>query len=497
MFYWSSSWASALLSRRAIAHITIDPPPQVVLLDSLAPSDAASLQAEGRTHFQAARHAEAADCYSRALARMPDGDATGTSLLVTLLLNLSAAHLKLGNCTAALYGGTTAAAVQPGSSKVHFRCAQALAGLVGGLGRGARQQAGVEGGREGLEYAAVCALHSCFKAMAAEKDGMGPSEEERLRLLGELPWGGGPPPHVRRMLLKQPKEVEVEEAKRAVLRGLAAASPAELLGIAASVSSGPSASDGGGQADAVSRAVAAASASKDSGNEHFRAGRYGDALELYRTAAVQLLAALPAAVLLSNLAACWLQLSDPRGALQAAGAAAALDRGNAKAHHRRAQALLQLGWLAEAEEACALGIKEVGGGGQQGGEGGDGMVAALRELAERVRLARRVQEGEEEERRKAEERRRGEGQGQQRGGRGGVARGGGTGEDEPSRHLSEREVHEMKMPNSTAEQVGGFQVVVCGGCMPIGRSWYGKRVTRMLHPVAYDGQKLHSESVLP
>ncbi|GIL57423.1 hypothetical protein Vafri_12656, partial [Volvox africanus] len=97
--------------------IRVDNPREVVLMDSLASADAATLMEDGRRHFGAAEYEAAANCYSRALLRMPDAAGAGSDLLITSLNNLSAALLKLGDAEAALLCAAAAAAVQPDNSK--------------------------------------------------------------------------------------------------------------------------------------------------------------------------------------------------------------------------------------------------------------------------------------------------------------------------------------------------------------------------------------------
>ncbi|KXZ52930.1 hypothetical protein GPECTOR_8g306 [Gonium pectorale] len=112
---------------------------------------------------------------------------------------------------------------------------------------------------------------------------------------------------------------------------------------------------GGGDA-AAAAAVARATAAKETGNALFAEGRWDEALERYREAVRSLVESLPAAALLADLAACGLQSAQPRQALAAATAAAVLQPGNAKAHHRRAQAALALGWFWEATTANRVGL---------------------------------------------------------------------------------------------------------------------------------------------
>eukprot|EP00928_Gymnodinium_smaydae_P047268 TRINITY_DN31536_c0_g1_i1.p1 TRINITY_DN31536_c0_g1~~TRINITY_DN31536_c0_g1_i1.p1 ORF type:complete len:502 (-),score=142.53 TRINITY_DN31536_c0_g1_i1:44-1516(-) len=102
----------------------------------------------------------------------------------------------------------------------------------------------------------------------------------------------------------------------------------------------------------------AASALKEKGNGHFRAGAYQEALDAYAEAIGAAEPGALAAQLHSNAAACHLQLGAPAEALEAAGRAVELDESNAKAHFRRGRAFEELGRLAEAlsslERAQAL-----------------------------------------------------------------------------------------------------------------------------------------------
>ncbi|GFR49201.1 hypothetical protein Agub_g11114, partial [Astrephomene gubernaculifera] len=91
--------------------VRVDNPKEVVKLESLAPSNAAALQDTGRRHFQAAQYEEAAGCYSRALQRMPEADGAGSQLLVALLLNLSATHMRLDQPARALHCAAAATAI--------------------------------------------------------------------------------------------------------------------------------------------------------------------------------------------------------------------------------------------------------------------------------------------------------------------------------------------------------------------------------------------------
>jgi tetratricopeptide (TPR) repeat protein len=102
-----------------------------------------------------------------------------------------------------------------------------------------------------------------------------------------------------------------------------------------------------------------ASEMKEHGNAAFKAGDYTTAAAAYSAALLrERTAAVTAATLLSNRAACALSLG--RGKLPAAvadaSAAVLLDRDSVKGHYRRAKGLMQLGMLVEAEEACGLGL---------------------------------------------------------------------------------------------------------------------------------------------
>ncbi|GFR47524.1 hypothetical protein Agub_g9242 [Astrephomene gubernaculifera] len=328
--------------------VRVDNPAEVLLLQSLSPPDAAALQADGERHLQAAQYEEAAECFARALQRMPDSDGSGSRLLLAGLLNLSATHLKLGEAAQALQCASAAAALQPDTSRAHHLAALALARL-------------------GAPLAARCAVHQAFECMPVG----GPGRKERRRMLTEL----------EQHHLQQQERADVQaplnpqqlsEGRMELLRLL---SKTATLGLQ-SAATGPSASSS--NTGAAAAALVEAAAQERSGDAAFLSGDVPTARSHYHAAAGALLTWLPAAPLLTHLATCHLQRSRPKQALTAATAAACLDPAAAEAHHTRVQALMQLGWLAEARAACTAGLAAV--------EQGQG-CEALRELQERIRTA--------------------------------------------------------------------------------------------------------------
>ncbi|GLC48877.1 Mitochondrial import receptor subunit TOM70 [Pleodorina starrii] len=322
--------------------VRVDNPLELVFLDSLDPADAASLQDDGRRHFQAAEYDAAETCYSRALLRMPDAGATGTDLLVIVLNNLSAALLNLGDAPAALHAAAAAAAVRPDGSKAHYRAAMAAARMGPGLALAARAE-----------------LHRAAECMP---DG-GPGSDEWERMVADV----GPIPRAR----TAPSAKQAAQGRVDLLRALSATPPEALLLL---LQAPPAA------APPPAAAIAAAAAAKEAGNAAFKAARYDTARRQYLSALATLASALPAAALLANQAACHLQLAHRKRAVAAATAALVLEPRHAKAHHRRAQALLQLGWLAEAKAAADAGLAAVPSADADG-------RAAIATLKERIRTA--------------------------------------------------------------------------------------------------------------
>ncbi|KXZ49256.1 hypothetical protein GPECTOR_22g849 [Gonium pectorale] len=372
--------------------VRVDNPREAIKLDSLQHSDAAALQAQGRQHFTAAQYEQAADCYRRALGRIPDAGGGGSELLVAVLLNAAIAHHRRGDSARSLLAASAAVSIRPESSKAHYRCAAALAKL-------------------GAPLAARVALNASFECMP----GGGPTSDEWRRMtaeLGALPGAADPP---------TPKEAAA--GRDEALRLLASAHALDGAAVAAVASA---AGDADTSASAAA-AVAAATAAKEAGNVAFGKGNWDEALERYRQACATLVSALPAATLLANLAACGLQRAQPREALAAATAAAVLQPGNAA---------LALGWTREGAVAVAIGLASVG----TDGEGAD----ALRALQERIVTAERVA-GKAAGKAAA-------GRPPGSAGRGGntESSGGGRGGDS-FRHVSERELEGLKGPVAAVE----------------------------------------------
>ncbi|GIL66711.1 hypothetical protein Vafri_20195 [Volvox africanus] len=333
------------LSNPASCSWPLSPPPvpandgQVVVMDSSAPLDAAALMADGRRHFEAAEYEAAANCYSCALLRMPDAAGAGSHLLATTLNNLSAALLKLGDTEAALLCATAAAAVQPGNSTAHVRIALA-AGRVG----------------PSLALAARAELHRARELIP----GGDLDATEWLHMVSEI----GPLPQVH----TAPTSRQASQGRKDLLRAISSAAPGALLSlmplVPESVNSSRGKGTGGAGGDCSAPSVAAdaaaiAAAYSRSGNVAFKSADYEGARRQYLTALRTLTEALPASKLLSNLAACHLQQGNHKGALAAATASLVLQPRVAKAHYRRATALLEMRWLEEAEAACEVGLSAV------------------------------------------------------------------------------------------------------------------------------------------
>ncbi|EFJ53047.1 hypothetical protein VOLCADRAFT_85918 [Volvox carteri f. nagariensis] len=320
-------------------------------------------EAAGRRHFQAAEYDAASKCYSCALLRMPDVGRAGTELLVTCLKNLSAALLRLDDAPAALQCAAAAAAVRSDDSKAHFRIALAAARMGPALALAARAE-----------------LYRAKELMISA--GSAPSREEWRRMVSEM----GPVP----MVGTAPSATQAGQGQEDLLRALACTTPEALLLLLGEVppppteASAAAAADGGGGGGGAAAAIAASAAMKESGNVAFKAGNYDSARRQYLTALKTLTEVLPGAVLLANLAACYLRMSDPKRAAAAATAALLLGPRQAKAHHRRAEALLHLGWLVEAEAACDAGLAALP-------SDADGNREAIAALRKRICTARAVE----------------------------------------------------------------------------------------------------------
>lgn len=328
--------------------VRVDDPRDLVHMETPPQArDAASWKEEGNTCFRGGQHSEAERCYTAALRALDEGEA---KLLSGSLGNLAAALLAepdaaRGPTIQALLCAAAASAVDATYAKARFRAATAL-------------------------HALGDSVHARWCAKETQRLGGGGAECRAL--LAALPERG---------------------AGAADERSLALALSAFLEAMLPLQS--------GGSADAES----GAGELKARGNASFADRRFADAAADYSAALRCLQPA--AATLLSNRAACRLQLDRNAGALLDATAALVLDPSMIKAHFRRASALLALDEPAAAAAAVALGLQS------------SPQDAALLELRKRIETAPQAVPSEEIK-------------------------------SMPSKAMSEREAHRRKMENSSS-----------------------------------------------
>jgi tetratricopeptide (TPR) repeat protein len=167
------------------------------------------------------------------------------------------------------------------------------------------------------------------------------------------------------------------------------ASTAELMGLVAAAVRGAAASDGDADTAAHDDDSSSTSSSSEDvrwlklgGQEAYRRGNFEEAVEMFQIALRQLqngpTAAAAASTLLSNQAACLLQLNQRLGQAAINAVAAAMIGGagasQTKALYRAASAMLQLRLLPAAAAVCKLGLSTAP----------EEQVAAMRELQQRI-----------------------------------------------------------------------------------------------------------------
>jgi hypothetical protein len=392
---------------------------QVIKVSHLGPSSAHEWQQEGRVHFTAQDYSQASHCYTSALKMMleepkqtssssrspsnklysststtsPRNKATTTTtssqvqgpcengslkILLSLLLNLSAVKLKLQDPASALVYAAAALCLDPTCVKAAYREALALA--AGGQDEAGRalmeiaadiqeQQEvgpGVRGQGQKQAQAARDKFMTELKAAAATAAAVARAGAGRGR--GGARRGGGRGGEgaleVQGWSKEKQKEAEVaalQATARAVNGFLQQQQEQEGREVGSS-SSGKDKSCVGSinNSDGQGRKTGEAAELKERGNAAFQSGDYTAAAAAYAAAlAAESAAAATAATLLSNKAACALALGTDhlQNAVADATAAVVLNPGLVKGHYRRCKGLLQLGFLAEAREACGLGLR--------------------------------------------------------------------------------------------------------------------------------------------
>jgi tetratricopeptide (TPR) repeat protein len=323
--------------------------PQMIFLDSLAPSGAAGWQAQGNKHYAAKQYSEAATCYSQALLQLP-GEAS--SMLQDVLLNLSATHLNLAAPGPALQCATAVLPLCSSTSSSNPTSSS------GSKLTDASYRAALALDQLGLHHAAR--YHMILAADYSEEDGCVGSSGTRQQWMAQLQQPTG--------------RVDKVQARQELARALAGmeglAGAGSIAGAAAQQAAGAAAAGDRQKASSIKEdaalkaAVAQCMSAKQRGDESLEAGEYSAALQCYTGALQALLAAkqLPVLALLNNRAICQLQLGGThrlQAALQDAVAALALEPTSEKAHYRRTSAALQLSWLQEAAAACQQGLAMV------------------------------------------------------------------------------------------------------------------------------------------
>ena len=277
--------------------VRVDDPRDLVHLDAQPDArDAAAWKEEGNVSFRGGQYAEAERCYSAGLGALDEGAAR---LLSGSLSNLAAALLAQpgaegATAARALLCASAAAAVDANYAKARFRAASALRKLGD-------------------------AAHARWCVVQTQRLGGGGAECDEL--LSALPAAAG-----------------AADERSLALALSAFADAAALTTLPQRL---------GDSKDAATL--------KARGNEHFAARRFAEAAVDY-SAALRLLQTA-AATLLCNRSACKLQLDRSEEALVDPIAALTLTPDMAKAHYRRASALLALDKSTEAAAAVALGLK--------------------------------------------------------------------------------------------------------------------------------------------
>ena len=338
--------------------------------------------------MQANEYAEAVHSYGRALALISSSStapSSGGGLLGPVLLNLSATHLKLQQVQQALRFAAAAVALSGvgEGGKAYYRAALAPDGL-------------------GLNLAAHTAMRKALERLEGVKSQQLLSQISPLSSsAGRVEGGGGGGGRRKDAKLAAVAVLSAED----MLKGHEQMLHALAMAVAASTEVKPpaamdSSDRNNGSGGCSEDLVRAAAEAKEAGNTGFNEERFSDALASYRTALSCLARTLPSALLLSNRAACFLQMGRSPGRPAAAAAAAGrLQSATAggcsgcstdtlhdalmdavaaltiscgegagattslptellvKAWHRACTALLRLGWLAEARAVCQVALQ--------------------------------------------------------------------------------------------------------------------------------------------
>ncbi|CAG9465696.1 unnamed protein product [Pedinophyceae sp. YPF-701] len=278
--------------------VHVEDPRDFVFVDEVAPSDAAGWRVRGNAHLQEGDLAAAKRCYIRGLRYAAGPD----DLVMSTLLNLSAAHLHAGDPARALLAALAGLALRGNASKAHFRAACALEQL--GAGPAAQWFCTQTCKLDGSEDPAVSAMLQRLKANG-----------DAARVTSE------------------------KAAVVAVLRALAKHSPDCFACEAAGA--------GGGE-DAAGDRIEQMRAAKERGNVSFKDKEYASAIAAYRDA---LSCAEDAATLLANRALCQCKAEAWVPAAVDACASLVIRPGNGRTQYRLASALMELNLIDEARSA--------------------------------------------------------------------------------------------------------------------------------------------------
>ena len=378
--------------------------PQVIKLRQLGPTTVEEWQEEGRVHFTAQDYSRASDCYTSALKLLLEpnkggcsnstttkassstttsstnssnsrGTASGRGVhsssaqqdngprmseLLSILLNLSAVKLKLLEPTAALMYAHAARQIDLTSVKASYRQALAL-GALGhaeaarammevAIGLQEQQEGGREQGLSGVQVRKESAVREKF--LADLKDAVAAAARGNAAAAAAAAGGWGT---MERQGWSEGEQRQGEvEASRVTARAVTEYLQQKQQGGMGAVNQSSSSGRGGREQGE------AAAELKEGGNAAFKSGDYPAAAAAYEAALLaEQAAAATASTLLSNRAACALPLGKEHwhAAVADATAAVVLNPSLVKGHYRRAKGLLQLGLIAEAQEACVLGLR--------------------------------------------------------------------------------------------------------------------------------------------
>lgn len=261
--------------------------------------------------MQAKEFAEARDCYSQALAA--NAQAQG-GLLEALLLNLSASYLKLDNPGQALRYAAACMAFKGHPACVHAGHGAESASTSAGAGDGQERQplgkacfraASALHGLDQLRYTDfACALMQDAALYAGSSGG------ERKKLYSE---------YCSSLRTSSSGSFSSQSASSSGSSSSNCISLEAYAVLTRQVADTLAISAGGHTAAPTDTA---ASAAKERGNEHFKAGRYEYAVHEYSAALGSVLSSCEPqpALLLSNRAACSLQMERPQQAVPVTGA---------------------------------------------------------------------------------------------------------------------------------------------------------------------------------